>query len=211
MISATRALCCLAAASAWTRSASPSHRAALRAVTEGHDAESDAVGPGIYGGRVEVDARGDVVIGQQFEEHNPIPGPVYAGGGYTEFSDAVRSGDEARVRALLSATPSLVGEVTTGAASPLHLTGMLRRAHPAAAVLVSAGAAVDARDAWGYTPLQRAATNNCAEAARVLLAAGADARAPSGLGGVGDSALALAKRLRSYDVIFLMRDLGIED
>ena len=95
MISATRALCCLAAASAWTRSASPSHRAALRAVTEGHDAESDAVGPGIYGGRVEVNARGDVVIGQQFEEHNPIPGPVYAGGGYTEFSDAVRSGDEA--------------------------------------------------------------------------------------------------------------------
>ena len=206
MISATRALCCLAAASAWTRSASPSHRAAPRAVTEGHDAESDAVGPGIYGGRVEVDARGDVVIGQQFEEHNPIPGPVYAGGGYTDFSDAVRSGDEARVRALLSATPSLVGEVTTGAASPLHLTGMLRRAHPAAAVLVSAGAAVDARDAWGYTPLQRAATNDCVDAAKALLAAGASLEISSGLDGDGDNAYELAKRLRSYDCIFAFDD-----
>ena len=37
------------------------------AVTEGLDAEADAVGPGIYGGRVERDESGAVVIGQQFE------------------------------------------------------------------------------------------------------------------------------------------------
>ena len=54
------------------------------AVTEGLDAEADAVGPGIYGGRVERDESGAVVIGQQYEEYNPIPGPLYAGGGYTE-------------------------------------------------------------------------------------------------------------------------------
>ena len=55
-----------------------------RAVTDGLDAEADGVGPGIYGGRVDRDDAGEVVIGQQFEEYNPIPGPVYAGGGYTE-------------------------------------------------------------------------------------------------------------------------------
>lgn len=57
------------------------------ALGEGLDAESDAVGPGIYGGRVERDARGALVIGQQYEQHNPLPGPVYAGGGYARCSD----------------------------------------------------------------------------------------------------------------------------
>ena len=180
--------------------APPSRRCG--AVTEGHDAEGDAVGPGIYGGRVLLDAAGDLVIGQQFEEHNPIPGPIYAGGGYTAVANAVRAGDVEALRALVAADPSAAREVSTGRATPLHLTGMLRRAGAAAAVLIEAGADVDARDAWGYTPLQRCATNNCLEAAQALLAAGADATAKSGLEAAGDSAHALAKRLRSYDVIF---------
>ena len=42
---------------------------------EGLDAESDSVGPGIYGGRVERDAAtGEIIIGKQFEEHNATPG-----------------------------------------------------------------------------------------------------------------------------------------
>ena len=35
------------------------------------------------------------------------------------------------------------------------------------------GANLNARDSWGYTPLQRAATNDCVDAAKALLAAGA--------------------------------------
>ena len=62
---------------------------------EGLDAESDSVGAGIYGGMVERNADGSIVIGQQYEEHNPIPGPVYAGGGYTRMSDAIRTGPDA--------------------------------------------------------------------------------------------------------------------
>merc|ERR1711871_1469997 len=60
----------------------------------GLETESDSVGPGIYGGHVERDAFGEIVIGKQFEEHNPLPGPVYAGGGYTPMSAAIRSGPD---------------------------------------------------------------------------------------------------------------------
>ena len=98
------------------------------AVTEGLDAEADAVGPGIYGGRVERDESGAVVIGQQYEEYNPIPGPLYAGGGYTELAQAIREGDVTRVARLLDDDPALVNDVLTGAASPLHLCGMAPRA-----------------------------------------------------------------------------------
>ena len=67
---------------------------------EGLEVESDSVGPGIYGGRVVVED-GEVVIGKQYEEHNALPGPVYAGGGYTELSEAIRSGGPDAVKALL--------------------------------------------------------------------------------------------------------------
>ena len=77
------------------------HAQPRASVSEGLDAESDSVGPGIYGGRVVIGDDGEVVIGQQFEEHNPLPGPVYAGGGYTELSAAIRTGEPERVRALL--------------------------------------------------------------------------------------------------------------
>ena len=82
----------------------------------------------IYGGRVERDESGAVVIGQQFEEYNPIPGPLYAGGGYTELAQAIREGDVTRVARLLDDDPELVNDVLTGAASPLHLCGMAPRA-----------------------------------------------------------------------------------
>merc|ERR1719379_366594 len=54
---------------------------------EGFDPYRDTVGPGIYGGIVKRDANGDVVIGKQYQNHNPRPGPVYAGGGYTPTSN----------------------------------------------------------------------------------------------------------------------------
>ena len=181
--------------------------AARHAVTEGLDAEADAVGPGIYGGRVVRDADGAVVIGQQYEEYNPIPGPVYAGDGYTALAEAVRGGAADAVAEMLDGDPGLVGDVMTGAALPLHLCGMTPRAGAdVTQLLVDRGADVDARDAWGYTALQRAATNNCVAAARVLLAAGASLDLPSGLDGDGASAYDLAKKRRSYDCIFAFDD-----
>lgn len=178
-----------------------------RAVTEGLDAEADAVGPGIYGGRVERDEAGAVVIGQQYEEYNPIPGPLYAGGGYTELAQAIREGDDTRVAQLLDNDPELVNDVLTGAASPLHLCGMAPRAGGAVTrVLCERGADLDARDSWGYTPLQRAATNDCVDAAKALLAAGASLEIPSGVDADGEDAYELAKRLRSYACIFAFRD-----
>merc|ERR1711915_604718 len=51
--------------------------------SEGFDPYADSVGPGIYGGVVKRDENGEVVVGAQYQNHNPRPGPVYAGGGYT--------------------------------------------------------------------------------------------------------------------------------
>jgi len=173
---------------------------------EGLDAESDSVGPGIYGGKVERDAHGEIVTGQQFEEHNPLPGPVYAGGGYTELSAAIRTSADA-VRAVLATQPTSALEISTGGATPLHVCGMSPRGQQSTALLAEARALlghavrVDAVDTWGYTALQRHATNNCADGALALLEAGADHMRPSGLEGTGQSARALARRLRAYAVL----------
>lgn len=170
----------------------------------GLDAESDSVGPGIYGGRVQRTDSGDVVIGQQYEEHNALPGPVYAGGGYTELSDSIRKGDLEGVRALLQRDPSLCDEVTTGGATPLHVCGMSQAGQRCTALIAQAragmGCDVDARDTWGYTALQRHATNNLGVGAQALLEAGASHTVPSGFAdsGTRDSARQLALRLRAF-------------
>ena len=141
-------------------------------MVEGLDAESDSVGPGIYGGRVQLDAFGNIEIGQQFEQHNALPGPVYAGGGYTELSQAIRTSPDA-VRSLLDVQPDLAHEVTTGGATPLHVCAMSQIGQNSMALVVAArspaAADVDAVDTWGYTALQRCATNNLPEGAKALL------------------------------------------
>ena len=94
----------------------------------GPTASASASRPSVTANRVERDESGAVVIGQQYEEYNPIPGPLYAGGGYTELAQAIREGDVTRVARLLDDDPALVNDVLTGAASPLHLCGMAPRA-----------------------------------------------------------------------------------
>ena len=42
---------------------------------DGFDPYADSVGPGIYGGRVRRDANGRVILGQQYQNHNPELGP----------------------------------------------------------------------------------------------------------------------------------------
>merc|ERR1719502_2636088 len=41
---------------------------------DGFDPYADTVGPGIYGGTVQRDESGRVVIGKQYQNHNPRPG-----------------------------------------------------------------------------------------------------------------------------------------
>ena len=62
------------------------------AVTEGLDAEADAVeGRASTAAASSATVRAPVIIGQQFEEYNPIPGPLYAGGGYTAGARSARA------------------------------------------------------------------------------------------------------------------------
>merc|ERR1719335_1028959 len=71
--------------------------------SEGFDPYADTVGPGIYGGRVQRDQVGMVVIGRQYQNHNPRPGPGYAGGGYTPVNEALP--DPSRLAQLLDKFP----------------------------------------------------------------------------------------------------------
>ena len=82
---------------------------------------------------------------------------------------------------------------------------MSRVGQTSASLLVAARAVydynIDAVDAWGYTALQRSATNDLAVGAQALLVGGASHTRPSGLEQTGDSARMLARRLRSYAVL----------
>lgn len=169
---------------------------------EGLETESDSVGPGIYGGLVQRDVRGGIIIGKQFQEHNSLPGPVYAGGGYTELSQAIRKGP-LEVEAALEAAPEMAFEISTGGATPLHVCAMSRVGQQSMQRLIDArhGAYLDALDTWGYTALQRCATNGLAAGAIALVAAGASHIRPSGLDGRGESARQLALRLRAFGVL----------
>merc|ERR1719502_1945318 len=55
---------------------------------DGFDPYADTVGAGIYSGNVVRDEKGNVVIGQQYQNHNPRPGPMYDGTGYTAMSSS---------------------------------------------------------------------------------------------------------------------------
>mmetsp|Transcript_41364 Transcript_41364/g.64628 ORF Transcript_41364/g.64628 Transcript_41364/m.64628 type:complete len:252 (-) Transcript_41364:625-1380(-) len=173
---------------------------------EGFDPYADTVGPGIYGGIVERDAQGKIIIGRQYQNHNPRPGPVYAGGGYTPMVRALHQGREA-VEALLSEFPDLVNEVSTGGATPLHMCGMSRRSEELTALLIERGGDIEALDTYGYTPLHRMASNNLAAGAQALLAAGADPERRSGLGDDdphGETPLNIARGSRAHDVVSVL-------
>jgi len=175
---------------------------------EGFDPYADTVGPGIYGGRVERDrATGEVVMGQQYQNHNPRPGPVYAGGGYTPVADALRERDSAKptLRKMLNKYKDLANDVSTGGALPLHLCGMSREAQDAVPVLVEFGADVEALDTYGMTPLHRMASNNLNVGARMLLEAGADA---DFRGSVGATPLQIAQDSRAGRVLEVLQEFG---
>lgn len=163
---------------------------------EGFDPYADSVGPGIYGGIVERDGRGNVVIGAQYQGHNPNPGPVYAGGGYTPTIKLLC--DLEQLRSWLQKYPDLVNEITTGGATPLHMCGMSSRYQNATALLIELGADVNAEDTYGFKPIHRMASNNLALGAEALLSSGVD---PLSTTSHGEKPMQIARSSRAVDVI----------
>jgi len=168
---------------------------------EGFNPYTDSVGPGIYGGIVKRDENGEVIIGEQYQNHNPNPGPVYAGGGYTPIVNALRQGEGA-LKVLLDKYPDLVNDVSTGGATPLHMCGMGRDSQQSTAYLIQRGANIEAVDTYGYRPLHRMASNNLAIGAEALLKAGADIYASTGRR--GETAMSIARSAGAADVIAVL-------
>jgi len=169
---------------------------------EGFDPYADSVGAGIYGGIVKRDADGEIVIGRQYQGHNPRPGPVYSGGGYTP-STKMLTDIEGQLKPLLGRFPDLVNDVTTGGAQPLHMCGMSKSKQHAVSELVVRGADIEALDTYGFTPLHRMASNNLAEGARMLLEAGADV---SSTGKAGATPMSIARESRATAVMKVLNE-----
>lgn len=168
---------------------------------EGFDPYADSVGAGIYGGIVKRHPSGEVVIGKQYQGHNPRPGPVYASGGYTP-STLMLDDVEGKLVPLLEKFPDLVNDVTTGGAGPLHMCGMSRNKQHAVKSLVERGADIESLDTYGMTPLHRMASNNLADGATMLLEAGADAANP---GKIGSSPMSIAQGSAAHSVMEVLR------
>jgi len=170
--------------------------------SEGFDPYSDTVGPGIYGGRVKRNEHGEVIMGRQYQGHNSRPGPVYAGGGYTPMSNALRLGEKA-IKPLLEKYPDLVNEISTGGATPLHMCGMGRDNQKSTSYIIKMGGNIEAIDTYNYTPLHRMASNNLAIGARALLEAGANLNVQTDR---GETAKSIAREAGAIDVLKILKE-----
>jgi len=170
---------------------------------EGFDPYADTVGAGIYGGKVRRDDHGSIVIGRQYQNHNARPGPIYSGGGYTDMSKALQQGPAA-VEELLSRDASVINEISTGGATPLHMCGMSQRNQLSTALLVAKGGDVEAEDTYGFRPLHRMASNNLAIGARALIEAGAQVNARAS----GATPLMIAMQSAAVDVVRVLKEAG---
>jgi hypothetical protein len=175
---------------------------------DGFDPYADTVGPGIYGGSIVRNEDGTIVIGQQFQNHNHRPGPVYDGRGYSLMSRAIHAGPDT-VRAILADYPQLREEISTGGARPLHICGMSQKGQLCTHVLIDAGADLQAQDTYGYTPMHRMASNNLAIGGEALARAGVDPNAR--IEGADSTAIEIAKRSRSIQFLMAMQKLGLYD
>ncbi len=86
--------------------------------------------------------------------------------------EAARSGDAARVKALLAADPKLANLKDESGRTPLHYAAIYGRPE-AATALIGSGADIDIRDGYGTTPLRYALDNVEPALVGLLVAAGA--------------------------------------
>jgi hypothetical protein len=172
---------------------------------EGFDPYADTVGPGIYGGSVKRDEMGEIIIGQQYQNHNNRPGPVYDGTGYSLMSRALHVGPE-KVKEILADFPELKDEISTGGARPLHMCGMSRRGELSTQLLIDVGADIYAVDTYGYTALHRMASNNLANGGEALVRAGHDPNMV--MDGADSTPIEIARRSRAIDFLMRMQKLG---
>jgi Ankyrin repeats (many copies) len=172
---------------------------------EGFDPYADTVGPGIYGGSVQRDVNGIVVIGKQYQNHNHRPGPVYDRRGYSLMSRAIHAGPD-QVKKILADFPELKEEVSTGGARPLHICGMSQKGQLSTQVFIDAQADVFAQDTYGYTALHRMASNNLAIGGEALVKAGHDPNLP--MKGADSTPIEIAKRSRAIHFLMKMEELG---
>ena len=178
---------------------------------DGYDEASDSVGPGIYGGSVQRDANGDILIGTQYEKYNHgnhAPGPLYDGNGYSLMGRAIHIGPD-KVNELLENFPQLLEEISTGGARPLHICGMSEKGQHCTQTLIDAGADIYALDAFNYNALHRMASNDLDIGAEALVAAGID---PNTKDDKADSTpIDIAKRQRAIKFLMKMQTMGHYD
>lgn len=175
---------------------------------EGFDPYADTVGPGIYGGSVQRDESGAIVIGEQYQNHNNRPGPVYDGTGYSLISRALHVGPD-KVKEILADYPELKDEISTGGARPLHMCGMSRKGELSTQVLIDAGADIYAVDTYGYTALHRMASNNLPIGGEALVKAGHDPNKV--MKGADSTPIEIARRSRAIQFLMKMQELGHYD
>jgi hypothetical protein len=167
---------------------------------DGFDPVADTVGAGIYSGQVIRDDNGNLIIGKQYMNHNPTPGPVYNGKGFTEMSKAIHNGPDS-VKQLIESNPALVKDIATGGATPLHTCGMSQVGQLSTKLLIDHGADIEAVDTYGYTPLHRMASNNLEIGAQMLIDAGANIERPTGMPYTGDTAWSIARMSNARKVM----------
>lgn len=177
--------------------------------TEGYDASSDSVGPGIYGGSVQRDPiTGEILIGTEYEYDHHKPGPLYDGNGYSLMGRAIHMGEE-KVLHLLEQYPQLIEEISTGGARPMHICGMSAKGQCCTQLLIDAGAIIHALDTYNYNALHRMASNDLEIGAEALVKAGLD---PNAKHEDADSTpIEIAKRQRSIKFLMAMQRLGHYD
>jgi len=174
----------------------------------GFDPYADTVGPGIYGGSVKRDENDEIVIGEQYQNHNQRPGPVYDGTGYSLMSRAIHAGN-GKVQALLQEHPELKEEISTGGARPLHVCGMSQNGQLSTQALIDAGADMYALDTYNYNALHRMASNDLDIGAEALVKAGMD---PNFKPKESDSSpIDIAVRSRALKFLMAMQRLGHYD
>ena len=120
----------------------------------------------------------------------------------TSLIDAVKAGDRAAVRTLLSRTT--VNNSEPDGMTALHWAVRADDAETAA-LLIRAGANVSAANRYGVTPLSLAATNGNAVITRALIKAGASVNA---VGPDGETVLMTAARAGNPDVVTALVEKG---